>query len=454
MPIMNLPGPKARALVKRDQSVISPSYPRGYPFVMDHGLGTEVWDVDGNRFLDFAGGIAVVSTGHSHPKVVKAIQEQAEKFIHISSDFYHDKWVELGEKISEIAPFLDNAVSFMTNSGAESIEAAIKLARQHTRASQFIGFLGGFHGRTMGAVSFTASKPVYHRDFYPLMGNVTHVPFPDPYRPILNLKPGEDYGERVVNYIDDQILGHLLPPEDVAGILVETIQGEGGYVVPTPGFFPALRRLCDKHDILLIVDEVQSGMGRTGKWWAIEHFGVEPDIVCAAKGIASGMPMGVMFAKQHIVTWPRGSHGNTYGGNPISCAAALATIELIENGYMQNAAEMGEYLIDILREIQVRHPSMGDVRGMGLMIGIELVKDRETKEPDETLRDYTVDNAYLRGLLLLGCGQSTIRFAPPLSTTKSEIDEAIEIFEDALSSSERGDPPSFNTLSEVHTIAA
>ena len=454
MQIMNLPGPKARALVKRDQDVISPSYPRGYPFVMDHGKGTEVWDVDNNRFLDFAAGIAVVSTGHSHPAVVKAIQDQAEKFIHISSDFYHTKWIELGEKINEIAPFMDNAVSFMTNSGTESVEAAIKLARQYSGASQFIGFLGGFHGRTMGAVSFTASKPVYHHDFYPLMSGVTHVPFPDPYRPILDVKPGEDYGEKVVEYIEEQILNHLLPPEDVAGILVEPIQGEGGYVLPAPGFFPALRQLCDKHDILLIVDEVQSGMGRTGKWWAIEHFGIEPDIVCAAKGIASGMPLGVMFAKEHIVKWPRGAHGNTFGGNPIACAAALATIELIENSYMQNAAEMGDYLLDILRQIQSRHPSMGDVRGKGLMIGIEFVKDPTTKEPDSKLREYTVDNAFLRGLLLLGCGSSTIRFAPPLNVSKSEIDEAMAIFEDALSASERGEEPLLSAHSEVHSIAA
>ena len=438
MQIMNLPGPKARALVKRDQDVISPSYPRGYPFVMEHGKGTEVWDVDNNRFLDFAAGIAVVSTGHSHPAVVKAIQEQAEKFIHISSDFYHTKWIELGEKINEIAPFMDNAVSFMTNSGTESVEAAIKLARQSSGASQFIGFLGGFHGRTMGAVTFTASKPVYHRDFYPLMNGVTHVPFPDPYRPILDVKPGEDYGDKVVEYIEEQILNHLLPPEDVAGILVEPIQGEGGYVLPTPGFFPALRQLCDKHDILLIVDEVQSGMGRTGKWWAIQHYGVEPDIVCAAKGIASGMPLGVMFAKEHIVKWPRGAHGNTFGGNPISCAAALATIELIEKEYLQNAVEMGDYLIEILRQIQARHPSVGDVRGKGLMIGLEFVKDPQTKTPDSKLRDYTVDNAFLRGLLLLGCGSSTIRFAPPLCVTRSEIDEAMVIFEEALSASERG----------------
>lgn len=454
MQIMNLPGPKARLLVERDQNVISPSYPRGYPFVMDHGKGTEVWDVDGNRFLDFAAGIAVVSTGHSHPKVVKAIQEQAEKFIHISSDFYHTKWIELGEKISEIAPFKENAVSFMTNSGTESVEAAIKLARQYTGRTQFIGFLGGFHGRTMGAVTFTASKPTYHRGFYPLMNGVTHVPFPDPYRPILDVKPGEDYGVKVVNYIEEQILGHLLPPEDVAGILIEPIQGEGGYVLPTPGFFPALRRLCDKHGILLIADEVQSGMGRTGKWWAIEHYGVEPDIVCAAKGIASGMPLGVMFAKEHIVKWPRGSHGNTYGGNPISCAAALATIDLIENGYMQNAAEVGEYLMDILGEMQARHPMIGEVRGKGLMVGVEFVKDQASKAPNAKLRDDVVDHAFLRGLLLLGCGGSTIRLAPPLSVTRSEIDEGMEIFEAALVASEGGEEPVPGAQSEVEALVA
>ena len=406
---------------------------------MDHGRGTEVWDVDGNRFLDFAAGIAVVSTGHSHPKVVKAIQEQAEKFIHISSDFYHQKWVELGEKINEIAPFMDNAISFMTNSGTESVEAAIKLARYYTGRTQFIGFLGAFHGRTMGAVTFTASKPLYHEDFFPLMNGVVHAPFPDPYRPILQSLPGEDYGETVVRYIEEQILGHILPPEDVAGILVEPIQGEGGYVVPPPGFFPALRELCDRHGILLIVDEVQSGMGRTGKWWAIEHFGVEPDIVCSAKGIASGVPLGGYDRpRRDRHDWPKGAHGNTYGGNPLACAAALATIDLLENEYMQNAAEVGEYSMDILAEIAARHPSIGQVRGKGLMIGVEFVKDQGTQEPAEKLRDRIVDNAFMRGLLLLGCGKSTIRIAPPLSVSRSEVDEAMQIFEESIAVSEMG----------------
>lgn len=437
MKTMQLPGPKAQALIERDHAVISPSYPRGYPFVMDHGKGTEVWDVDGNRFLDFMGGIAVVSTGHAHPKVVKAIQEQAEKFIHISSDFYHENWIRLGEKLNDIAPFQEPAVSFMTNSGTESVETAIKLARYHTGRMNFIGFTGAFHGRTMGAVTFTASKPTYHSGFYPLMNGVTHAPYPNPYRPVLERKAGEDYGETVVRYIEEQILGHILPPDEVAGILIESIQGEGGYIVPPPGFYPALRALCDKHGILLIVDEVQSGMGRTGKWWAIEHFGVEPDILTAAKGIASGMPLGACVARKSVMDWERGAHGNTYGGNPLACAASLATIELIEKEYLQNAAQVGEYTLDALAELQTRHPSIGDVRGKGLMIGVEFVTDRQTKEPAKHLTERVVNLAFERGLLLLSCGQSVIRIAPPLSISKDEVDEGLAIFAEALTLAEQ-----------------
>ncbi len=429
---LKLPGPKARAIVERDQAVISPSYPRGYPFVMDHGRGTEVWDVDGNRFLDFSAGIAVASTGHSHPQVVKAIQAQAEKFIHISSDFYHIKWVELGEKLSQIAPFADPAVSFMTNSGTESVEAAIKLARYYTGRNQFIGFTGGFHGRTMGALSFTASKSMYHRGFYPLMGAVVHAPFPDPYRPILRSLPGEDYGETVVRYIEEEIMGHILPPDDIAGILVEPIQGEGGYIIPPASFLPALRRLCDRYEILLIADEVQSGIGRTGKWWSIENFNVEPDIITSAKGIASGMPLGAMIARKKIMTWPKGSHGNTYGGNPISCAAALATLDLVGNHYLNNALVVGTYTLDALQRLMARHPIIGQVRGIGLMIGVEFVKDPNTKEPAAHFRDEVVDRAFERGLLTLGCGKSTLRLSPPLSTSKDEIDEGLQILEEAI----------------------
>jgi len=429
---LNLPGPKARALVERDQAVISPSYPRGYPFVMSHGKGTQVWDVDDNRFLDFAAGIAVTSTGHSHPAVVQAIQEQAAKFIHISSDFYHQKWVELAEKLDLIAPFKEDAISFMTNSGTESVEAAIKLARYHTERTEFIGFLGGFHGRTMGAVTFTASKSSYHKGFYPMMSGVVHAPFPDPYHPILHSHHQEDYGVAVVRYIEEQILGRIVPADDIAGILVEPIQGEGGYIIPPPGFFPALRRLCDRHGILLIADEVQAGMGRTGKWWSIQNFGVEPDIICTAKGIASGMPLGAMIARKSIVDWPRGSHGNTYGGNPISCAAALATLELLENGMMENAHTVGTFAMRQLEEIASRHPSIGQVRGIGLMIGIEFVKDGETHTADAAIRDAVVDLAFERGLLLLGCGKSVIRISPPLCITAEEMSEGLAILDEAI----------------------
>jgi 4-aminobutyrate aminotransferase len=431
-----LPGQKALEIIQRDQQVISPSYPRGYPFVMDHGKGVYVWDVDGNRFLDFAAGIAVNSTGHSHPDVVKAIQDQAEKFIHISSDFYHAKWVELAEYLNRIAPFKEDAVIFQTNSGTESVESALKLARYHTGRSQFISFMGGFHGRTYGAVTLTASKAKYHHGFFPLMNGVTHVPFPDPYRPMLHMLPGEDIGDATIRFIE-KVFIHNLPPQDVAGIIIEPIQGEGGYVVPPDTFIPQLRELCSRHGILLIADEVQSGVGRTGRWWAIENFGVEPDIVTTAKGIASGMPLGAMIARKSITTWPKGAHGNTYGGNPLACVASLETLRLIENGYMQNAKHVGSSCLDRLAEMQVRHPSIGAVRGMGLMIGIEFVMDRESREPAEKMRDAVVDKAFELGLLTLGCGTSTIRISPPLCITREEIDEGLTILDEAITFAEK-----------------
>lgn len=431
-----LPGQKALEIIQRDQQVISPSYPRGYPFVMDHGKGVYVWDVDGNRFLDFAAGIAVNSTGHSHPNVVKAIQDQAEKFIHISSDFYHAKWVELAEYLNRIAPFKEDAVIFQTNSGTESVESALKLARYHTGRSQFISFMGGFHGRTYGAVTLTASKAKYHHGFFPLMNGVTHVPFPDPYRPMLHMLPGEDIGDATIRFIE-KVFIHNLPPQDVAGIIIEPIQGEGGYVVPPDTFILQLRELCSRHGILLIADEVQSGVGRTGRWWAIENFGVEPDIVTTAKGIASGMPLGAMIARKSITTWPKGAHGNTYGGNPLACVASLETLRLIENGYMQNAKHVGSSCLDRLAEMQVRHPSIGAVRGMGLMIGIEFVMDRESREPAEKMRDAVVDKAFELGLLTLGCGTSTIRISPPLCITREEIDEGLTILDEAITFAEK-----------------
>ncbi len=404
---------------------------------MDHGKGVYVWDVDGNKFLDFAAGIAVNSTGHSHPAVVKAIQEQAEKFIHISSDFYHPKWIELSEYLNRIAPFKEDAVIFVTNSGTESVESALKLARYHTGRTQFIGFLGGFHGRTHGSVTLTASKPHYHRGFYPLMNGVTHIPFPDPYRPVLNMLPGEDTGDTVIRYLEENIFAHLVPPQDVAGIIIEPIQGEGGYVVPPANFLPRLREVCTRHGILLIADEVQSGVGRTGKWWAIENFGVEPDIVTTAKGIASGVPFGAMIARKSITTWKKGAHGNTFGGNPLACVAALETLKLVENEFMGNAARVGSYCLQKLSEMQSRHPSIGVVRGIGLMIGIEFVNNRETREPGEKLRDKVVDLAFERGLLTLGCGTSTIRVSPPLCITAEEIDEGLAIFEEAVGLAEK-----------------
>ena len=435
----SLPGPKAQEWIRRDEAVISPSYPRGYPLVMDHGSGCTIWDVDGNRFLDFMAGIAVASTGYSHPRVVQAIQEQAEKFIHISSDFYHPKWIELAEKMSQLAPFSEPAVSFMTNSGTEAVETAIKLARYTTGRTQFIGFLGGFHGRTMGSVTFTASKPKYHHGFYPLMNGVVHVPFPDLYRPVLACNPGEGYGARVVRYIEEEIFGHILPHEDTAGILVEPIQGEGGYIIPEETFFPALRQMCDRYGILLIADEVQSGMGRTGKWWSIENFGIEPDIVCSAKGIASGVPLGVMMARKSLVTWPKGSHGNTYGGNPLACVAALATIDLLEKEYLKNAATTGLYTQQRLKELQGKYACIGDVRGIGLMIGLEFIDPAHGKQADPVMRDRIVDEAFLKGLLLLGCGESVIRIAPPLCITPAEVDEGIAILDEVLSELTNGD---------------
>lgn len=422
------PGPISENLIERDKKVISSSYPRGYPFVMDHGKGVEVWDVDGKRYLDFAAGIAVNSTGHSHPEVVAAITEQAQKFIHISSDFYHVKWIELAEKLDEISPFHLPAISFMANSGSEAVESALKLAKYYTERSQFIGFLGGFHGRTAGSLSMTASKLIYHRYFYPLMNGVTHIPYPNPYRPLLQMEEGEDVGDAVIRYMEDVVFQKLLPPTEVAGILIEPVQGEGGYIFPPGRFLPALRELCDKYGILLIADEVQSGMGRTGKWWAVDHYGVEPDIVCIAKGIASGLPMGVMMAKAELMTWPNGSHGNTFGGNPLACAAALKTIELIENQYLENTQKMGVIALDILKELQTNHSCIGDVRGKGLMIGVEFVKDRKTKEAAADLRNEVVDRCFEKGLLTLGCGDSTIRITPPLCVTKEEIREGLEIF--------------------------
>ena len=437
-PTQVLPGPKAQALIERDARVISPSYTRGYPLVMERGDGCRVWDVDGNEFLDFTTGIAVTATGHAHPAVVKAIQEQAAKFLHMSgTDFYYPAQIEMAERLASVAPFSGDAMVFFGNSGAEAIEAAAKLARYYTGRPRFIAFLRGFHGRTMGALSFTASKYVQRQEFFPLVPGVTHVPYPDAYRPILNPDGFDDYGERVVDYIENVLFQTAVPAKEVAGILVEPIQGEGGYVVPPDGFFPALRRLCDKYGILLIADEVQTGMGRTGKWWAIEHWGVEPDIVCSAKGIASGMPLGAIIARREIMSaWAPGAHASTFGGNPVSCAAGIATFDLLKNGLIDNAAEMGAYFMGKLNEIAERHPSIGQVRGKGLMIGVEFVLDKAKRTPAPKLRDAVVDYAFEDRLLLLGCGTNTLRLIPPLTVDRATIDAALPILERAIARAE------------------
>ncbi len=428
--ITELPGPKARALIRRDAKVVSPSYPRDYPFVMSHGRGAEAWDVDGNRFLDFAAGIAVCSTGHSHPAVVAAVKDAAEHFLHISSDFWHEGQVRLAERISELAPMQEPVMSFFSQSGTESVEAALKLARYATGRSRFIGFFGGFHGRTMGSLAFTSSKYAQQKGFFPAMPGVAHVPYPNPFRPRLT---GADQGRATLDYIDEVLFASNVPASEVAGILVEPIQGEGGYIVPPDGFLAGLRALCDRHGILLILDEVQSGVGRTGKMFACEHWRVVPDIMTLAKGLGSGLPIGVTVAKRSIMRkWPRGAHGNTYGGNPLCCAAALATLDLVERQFCDNAAAVGEYFIRRLRELAGKYPVIGAVRGKGLMIGMELVEDRTGKAPARELCDALITRAFHNGLLLLSCGESTVRFMPPLMIAATHVDEAVALLERSL----------------------
>jgi len=408
----------------------SPSYPRDYPFVMSHGRGVEVWDVDGNRFLDFAAGIAVCSTGHCHPHVVQSVQQAAERFLHISSDYWHEGQVRLAERMAALAPMGEPAMSFFCQSGTESVEGALKLARYVSGRPRFIGFLGGFHGRTMGSLAFTSSKYTQQKGFFPTMPGVTLVPYPNPYRPLF---AGEDQGQAVLAYIENVLFAGAVPPGEVAAVLVEPIQGEGGYIVPPASFLPGLRALCDRHGILLIADEVQSGIGRTGKMFACEHWGVAPDILTVAKGLGSGLPIGMVVAKKRVMEkWTRGAHGNTFGGNPLCCAAALATLDLVEGGYMRNADDVGRYFRRRLRELMDRHPYIGEVRGKGMMIGMELVKDRASQEPAKELCDAVVTRAYHNGLLLLSCGQSTVRFMPPLVATRENADEAVTLLEASL----------------------
>lgn len=422
-----LPGPKAKAIIERDSAVLSPSYTRTYPLVAESGAGAMITDVDGNRFLDFNAGIAVCSTGHCHPEVVRAIQDQAAKLIHMSgTDFYYENMVALAEKLSR-----GTRRVYFGNSGTEAIEAALKLARYHTKRGQFVAFYGAFHGRTMGSLALTGSKSVQKQGFFPVMPGVSHVPFANCYRCAYGKTP-DQCGVECVAAIEDQLFRHTMPAREVAAIFVEPVQGEGGYVVPPKKFFDELRRLADKHGILIVADEVQCGMGRTGKMFASEHFGFEPDITVLAKGIASGMPLGATLARADLMDWTPGAHASTFGGNPVCVAAALATIDLLERELIANAARVGAHLMGKLKDLPRRSHIVGDVRGLGLMIGIEIVRDQATKERAPYLRDRIVQACFERGLLVLGAGANSIRLSPPLVVTKDQADFAAETIEEAI----------------------
>ncbi len=422
------PGPKGQAIVARDKDYTSTSYIKAYPLVVSHGRGAMVEDVDGNRFIDFMAAIAVASTGYSHPEVVKVVQEAAGRFFSMcATDWYYGSLSALAERLATIAPGDSKKRVFFTNSGTEAIEGAIKLVRSSTKRSELIAFDGAFHGRTYGAMSLTSSKVKQRRDFGPMLPGVHHVPYPNPYR---HRGPG-DVGDWVIGRLE-HLFSRRVAAENVAGIFIEPMLGEGGYVIPPKGFLGKLRALCDAHGILLVCDEVQSGVGRTGKMWACEHAGVEPDVICTAKGIASGMPLGAIIAKESVMKWDRGSHGSTYGGNPLACAAALKTLELVEGQYMANAVAMGARFMTRLRALQRRFPQIGDIRGEGLFIGVEFVKDREGKKPAAELVERIVHAAFAKGLLLLSCGKSTIRLAPPLCIDAVDVDRGLDIFEQVL----------------------
>ncbi len=415
------PGPKARAVIALDKEWSSPSYIKEYPLVMAGGRGAMVEDVDGNRYIDWMAGIAVSSTGYNHPKVVAAVQEAAGKFLHIcGTDFYYEGMARLCERLARLAPGKDKHRVFLTNSGTEAVEGAVKLARYSTGRPHLIAFEGAFHGRSYAAVTLTSSKVKYKAGFGPLLPEVSHLPFDNPYRGVNGLEAAK------------ALFASRVSPKEVAAVVMEPIQGEGGYVLPRPEFLKAWRELCDKHGILLIFDEIQSGVGRTGHMWAAEHYGVEPDILLTAKGLGSGLPIGAIIAREKVMTWPQGSHGTTFGGNPVCCAAALATLDLVENGLAANAAAMGERLMAGLRKLQASHPSIGDVRGVGLMIGVEFVKDRRTKEPAEELTHELEQRAFKKGLLLLSCGRSVIRVAPPLVLTEHDVDAGLAILDECL----------------------
>jgi 4-aminobutyrate aminotransferase len=428
----SLPGPVAGKLIEMDREFVSPSYTRIYPLVAHSGQGVWIRDPDGNTFLDFTAGIAVCATGHCHPHVVQAIKDQADRLLHMSgTDFYYTPQIMLAQKLALLSPMPGGSKVYFGNSGAEAVEAAFKLARWHTRRELNLAFFGAFHGRTMGALSLTASKTIQKKHYNPMVPGITHIPYAYCYRCPHNLCY-PTCGTACVRWVEETLFRTTMPPEEVAAIFVEPIQGEGGYIVPPPEFHQELFAIARKYGILFVVDEVQSGMGRTGKMFAIEHFGVSPDIMALAKGVASGMPLGAMVARAEIMDWEAGSHASTFGGNPLSCQAALATIELLQNGLMANAVLRGEQLMAGLREIQKSVECIGDVRGMGLMVGVELVKDRVTKERAGDWRNQVIRKAFLKGLLLLGCGENTIRFCPALTVDSEEIDVCLEIVAECL----------------------
>jgi 4-aminobutyrate aminotransferase len=427
-----LPGPRAQKVLEGDARYISPSYTRSYPLVVKRGRGVVIEDVDGNEFLDFSSGIAVVSTGHCHPEVVAAIQKQAAELIHMSgTDFYYENMITLAERLQKIAPMSGPVRVYYGNSGTEAVEAAMKLARYHTKRQGIIAFYGAFHGRTMGSLSLTASKVQQRRRFFPVVPGVAHVPYPYLYRRPEGMSEAQ-YIKECVSFIEDRVFKTIMPPEECAAIFIEPIQGEGGYVPAPREFMQELRRICDQHGILMVADEVQSGAGRSGKWWAIQHTGVQPDMVTIAKGIASGMPLGITLTKAEIMDWVPGSHASTFGGNPVCIEAALATMNVLEREGICNAETVGNHLLKRLGGWVEKHPMVGDVRGHGLMIGVEIVRDKKTRGKAHVERERIVELAFERGILLLGAGENSIRIAPPLIVTKEQADIAMDVLEECI----------------------
>jgi len=435
----SLPGPKAQEIIAADAEFVNPAYPRpDFKLVADHAKGVWVTDVDGNIFLDCNAGVAVCSTGHCHPEVVQAIQDQAAQLIHMcGTDYYYRQMPELARKLDQIVPIEGPTRTHFANSGTEAVETALKLAMHATGREKFISFFGSFHGRTLGSLSLTSSKAAQRLGFKRQALDVVHVPYPNEYRNPFTAEmcAGGGVAQGALNWIENLLFKTTTPPQEVAAIVIEPVQGEGGYVPAPAEFLRGIRRICDEHGIVLVIDEVQSGMGRTGKMFAIEHAGVKADVVCIAKGIASGLPLGACGARADLMDWKKGAHASTFGGNPVCIAAALRTIELLERELLANAAEVGEYLERGLRKLMAKHDCIGDVRGMGLMLGVEFVKDKVSREPDVELRDRVEIATFERGLILLGAGTNTIRWSPPLILSKENVDVALEIFDAAITAS-------------------